>query len=100
MLHIMRCNTVVWPRTCTCILWTVCSAPAVEKTPLLHEIPPGTVVLQQPVAQPPKFKEFPVDVVDERGNRFTTEVRYVNGLLTWIAVGITCLVAGTLLYHL
>ena len=32
--------------------------------------------------------------MDEKGNRYTTELRYVNGLLTWIAVGITCLVAG------
>ena len=33
-------------------------------------------------------------MVDEKGNRYTTELRYVNGLLTWIAVGLTCLIAG------
>ena len=32
--------------------------------------------------------------MDDKGNRYTTEVRYVNGLFTWVAVGITCLVAG------
>ena len=55
------------------------------------------VVVAQPVAQLVlKFNEFPVDMVDSKGNHFTTEVRYVNGLLTWVAVGITCLIAGIL----
>ena len=48
-----------------------------------------------PPSTQPVFKEFPVDMVDDKGNRFTTETRYTSGLLTWVAVGITCLVAGT-----
>ena len=60
-------------------------------------LPPlqAAVVVQQPVqSSTPKFREFPIDLVDDKGNRYTTEVRYVNGLFTWLAVGITCLVAG------
>ena len=67
--------------------------PVVEKIPLISQGQQGVVVLPPPSTQP-VFKEFPVDMVDERGNRFTTEVRYTTGLLTWVAVGITCLVAG------
>ena len=55
----------------------------------------GVVITQPPPSTQPVFKEFPVDMVDEKGNRFTTEVKFVPGLLTWVAVGITCLVAGT-----
>lgn len=66
-----------------------------ENTPLLYG-GPATVVITQPppTSSQPVFKEFPVDMVDDKGNSYTTEIRYVNGLLTWIAVGITCLVAG------
>ena len=54
------------------------------------------VITQPPPSTQPVFKEFPVDVVDEKGNKFTTEVKFVPGLLTWVAVGLTCLIAGML----
>ena len=76
--------------------------PSKETTPLLQDValaPEGgaTVVVQQPTPSGgPKFRDFPVVVTDEKGNQYTTELRYVNGMLTWVAVGITCLVAGVL----
>ena len=69
-----------------------------ETSPLLQG--GNVVVVQQPVqSSPPKFRDYPIDLVDDKGNRYTTEVRYVNGLLTWVAVGITCLVAGIYTYY-
>ena len=44
----------------------------------------------------PRFRDLPVVMMDSSGNPITTELRYVNGLLTWVAVGITCVIAGEL----
>ena len=53
------------------------------------------VVVQQPTPSTgPKFRDLPVVMTDSDGNAYTTELRYVNGLLMWVAVGITCFVAG------
>jgi hypothetical protein len=68
--------------------------PVLENTPLIGQQAPAGVVVMPPPSTQPVFKEFPVDMVDDKGNRFTTDIRYTNGLLTWVAVGITCLVAG------
>ena len=53
------------------------------------------VVVQQPTPSTgQKFRDLPVVMTDSSGNAYTTELRYVNGLLMWVAVGITCFVAG------
>ena len=55
---------------------------------------PPTVVVQQPTPSAgPRFRDIPIVMTDSSGNPYTTELRYVNGLLTWVAVGITCVVA-------
>ena len=76
-----------------------------ETTPLLQNVPlapqtagGATVIVQQPTPASPKFRDFPVVIIDDKGNQYTTELRYVNGLLTWVAVGISCLVAGIYKY--
>ena len=57
------------------------------------------VVVQQPTPSTgPQFRDLPVVMTDSSGNQYTTELRYVNGLLMWVAVGITCFVAGQLCY--
>ena len=78
-----------------CVPSLTFSLPVVENTPLIGQHAPAGVVVMPPLSTQPVFKEFPVDMVDDKGNRFTTETRYTSGLLTWVAVGITCLVAGT-----
>ncbi len=69
-----------------------------EKTPL----PAQTAVPQQVIAVQPVavaagslFKDYPVWISDGKGNQVQTELRYKNGLLMWLAVGITCLIAGS-----
>ena len=57
------------------------------------------VVVQQPTPSTgQKFRDLPVVITDSSGNAYTTELRYVNGLLMWVAVGITCFVAGQYIY--
>ena len=48
----------------------------------------------------PRFRDLPVVMTDSTGNQFTTQLRYVNGTLTWVAVGITCLVASETYLHM
>ena len=69
-----------------------------EKQPLSQEPPTTytqeTVVTVQPVAteQQVQFRDYPVWITDNKGNQVQTEIRYKNGIFTWVAVGITCLV--------
>ena len=53
------------------------------------------MVIQQPTPSTgPRFRDVPVIMTDTDGVPFTTELRYVNGLFTWVVVGITCAVTG------
>ena len=55
----------------------------------------AVVVIQQPTPSTgPRFRDIPVIMTDSSGIPFTTELRYVNGLFTWLVVGVTCVVAG------
>ena len=82
----------------TCTASSAVDVPSAETTPLLQTVPltpqTATVIVQQPTPASPKFRDFPVVLTDDKGNQYTTELHYVNGMLTWVAVGITCLVAG------
>ncbi len=79
-----------------------------EQAPELAEkvpIPDQTATTQQqviivqpvPVASGPVFKDYPVWISDGKGGQVQTQLRYKNGLLMWVAVGITCLVAANFL---
>ena len=63
----------------------------------------ATAVVMQPVPvayfgpsgdERSEFRDVPVWIADEKGSRVQTELRYKNGLLTWIAMLILCLICS------
>ena len=45
-----------------------------------------------------QFRDYPVWITDSKGNQFQTQLRYKNGLLMWVAVGILCLIGAHFLF--
>ena len=55
----------------------------------------AVVVIQQPTPSTgTRFRDVPVVMVDSNGVPFTTELRYVSGLFTWLVVGVICVITG------
>jgi hypothetical protein len=56
----------------------------------------AVVVIQQPTPSTgPRFRDIPVVLTDSNGVPFTTELRYVCGLFTWLVVGVICVITGS-----
>jgi len=57
-------------------------------------------ITTQPAATEAKveFRDYPVWITDSKGNQFQTQLRYKNGFLMWVTVGIVCLIGAAFLF--
>ena len=60
----------------------------------------AVTVTTEPTATGAKvqFRDYPVWITDSKGNQFQTQIRYKNGFLMWVVVGIVCLIGAAFLF--
>ena len=73
-----------------------------SKEPLPAQAPQevAVTITTQPAATEAKveFRDYPVWITDSKGNQFQTQLRYKNGFLMWVTVGIVCLIGAAFLF--
>ena len=71
--------------------------PTTEPLPAQMTQEAAVTVTTQPEAKV-QFRDYPVWITDSKGNQFQTQLRYKNGLLMWVTVGIVCLIGAAFLF--
>ena len=74
--------------------------PSIEPLPAQMTQETSVTVTTEPTATEAKveFRDYPVWITDSKGNQFQTHLRYKNGLLMWVTVGIVCLIGAAFLF--